>query len=327
MSKIAIFFDAENVPAAKMPGIISFLSKKGDIIFQRAYADWSVENTKSWKSKLSEMPIAAIQQFHNDEKQAVDKAVMMDAVEMAIKHEDIDIFVIVASDNGYYSLALRLRELGKRVIGIGEKKKCNSIWVKSCNEFSYFEDLEDEDNNLLLKSDEQPDVEEFKDFSLEKFLEQAFDETPPYKDTESVLLTRMWKAVHRLKSDFNVKDYGYQTDREMVESMEIFDVTVGEDNQTYFVAKRIPDKNGSQRRKGEIKRWIHFYCIISADEGGDYFCYMKDMNDDSKNATLKKGTKVEFLVVREPNPKGEDTRSKNGRATDVRILQEDEQHG
>ena len=47
MSKIAIFFDAENVPSSKVPEIISFLSTKGDILFQRAYADWSIESTKS----------------------------------------------------------------------------------------------------------------------------------------------------------------------------------------------------------------------------------------------------------------------------------------
>ena len=320
MSKIAIFFDAENVPAAKMPGIISFLSNKGDIIFQRAYADWSIESTKSWKTKLSEMPIAAIQQFHHDEKQAVDKALMMDVIEMAIKHEDIDIFVIVASDNGYYSLALRLRELGKRVIGIGDKEKCNSIWVKACNEFSYFENLEEVDDNLLLQFDEQSDVEEFKEFSLEKFLEQTFDNTPRYKDSDIVLLTSMWQSVYKQKSDFNVKDYGYKTAREMVESMDIFDVSLADNGKTVYVGKRALDKHDGQRITGEIKRRIHNYCIISADSGGDYFFYMKEMNDAFKNSVLKTGTKVDFLVVKEPNPDGKDTRSKNGKATDVKVL-------
>ena len=320
MNKIAIFFDAENVPAAKMPGIISFLSSKGDIIFQRAYADWSVENTKSWKTQLSEMPIAAIQQFHHNQEQAVDKAVMMDAIEMAIKHEEIDIFVIVASDNGYYSLALRLRELGKRVIGIGDKEKCNLIWVKACNEFSYFEDLEEVDDNLLLQSDEQVDVEEFKDFSLEKFLERAFDKTPRYKDTDMVLLTRMWQSVYKQKSDFNVKDYGYKTAREMMESMDIFDVTFVDDKKTVYVGKRVPKKHDDERIKGEIKRRIHNYRIISAEDG-DYFFYMAEMNDECKGISLDEGTRVDFLVVKKPNPSGASTREKNGIATDVRILE------
>ena len=40
----------------------------------------------------------------------------MDAIEMAIKHEEINTFAIVTSDNGFHSLALRLRELGKGLL-------------------------------------------------------------------------------------------------------------------------------------------------------------------------------------------------------------------
>ena len=122
MSNVAVFFDAENVSAERVPEIIDFLSTKGEIVIQRAYADWSIENTKSWKEQISKTPIMAIQQFHHNQPQAVDKAIMMDAIETAIKREEIDIFALVASDNGYYSLSLRLRELRKKVIGIGEKK-------------------------------------------------------------------------------------------------------------------------------------------------------------------------------------------------------------
>ena len=322
MSKIAIFFDAENVPATKMPGIISFLSKKGDIIFQRAYADWSVDSTKSWKTQLSEMPIVAIQQFHHNQGQAVDKAIMMDAIEMAINHADIDIFVLVASDNGYYSLALHLRELGKRVIGIGDKQKCSPIWVKACNEFTYFEGLEENDDNILLQPDEQSDGDGVEEYSLEKFLEKAFDSTPPYKNTERVLLARMYNSVYALKSDFNVKDYGYKTAREMVEDMDTFTVSVADDKQTYFDEKRAQkQKEVGKRKEGSIKRRIHNYCIITADDGsGDYFFYMKEMNDECKDAELDIGSRVDFLVVKEPNPNGEDTRTKNGNATDVKVL-------
>lgn len=319
MSKIAIFFDAENVPAAKMQGVISFLSKKGDIIFQRAYADWSVENTKSWRTQLSEMPIVTIQQFHHNQTQAVDKAVVMDAIEMAIHHADIDIFALVASDNGYYSLALRLRELGKRVIGIGDKQKCSPIWVNACNEFTYFEGLEENDDNILLQPDEQSDGDGFEEYSLEKFLEKAFDSTPPYKDTERVLLARMYNSVYALKSDFNVKDYGYKTAREMVEDMDSFTVSVADDKQTYFVEKRAQESG--DRKEGIIKRRIHNYCIITADDkSGDYFFYMKEMNSECKDVVPDVGSHVNFLVVKKPNPNGEDTRTKNGNATDVKVL-------
>ena len=324
MSKIAVFFDAENVPSAIVPEIISFLSAKGDILFQRAYADWSVENTKSWQNQISKTPIMAIQQFHHNQEQAVDKVVMMDAIELAIKHDDIDIFALVASDNGYYSLSLRLRELGKRVIGIGEKEKCKPIWVNSCNEFTYFEDLEEVDEDILLQSEDKKDSNEFEDFAIEKFLEKAFDSTRLYKDTNTVLLSQMWESILRQKPDFNVRDYGKKTALEFISSFEDkFKISDdGKNQRTFFVEKLEKNENtASLRKQGKIKRRIGCYCIISSDDkSGDYFFYRNEINPEFKKEKLEKGLEVDFLVIKEPNPKADNSKDKNGRATDLKIL-------
>lgn len=321
MSKIAIFFDAENVPSVKVPEIISFLSTKGDILFQRAYADWSIENTKSWKNQITKTPITAIHQFHHNQEQAVDKAVMMDAIELAIKHQEIDIFGLVASDNGYYSLALRLRELGKRVVGIGDKNKCNPIWINSCNEFKYFEDLEEDDENILLQKENGKEKNEIEGFALEKFLEKAFDSTPFYKDTNTVLLSQMWESVLRQKPDFTVKDYKKNTARELIMSFdEKFKVIDDGKNQRTFFVEKI-ENNNSQRKTGIIKRRISNYLIITADDkSGDYFFYNKEINPEFKNQKLEKGSKVDFLVIKEPKINAEDTKDKNGRASDLKIF-------
>ena len=323
MSKIAIFFDAENVPAKIVPEIISFLSTKGDILFQRAYADWSIASTKSWQTQITKTPIMAIQQFHHDQEQAVDKVVMMDAIELAIKHEDIDTFALIASDNGYYSLSLRLRELGKRVIGIGEKEKCQPIWVNSCNEFTYFEDLEEVDEDILLETENKKDSNELEDFAIEKFLEKAFDTTPSYKNTNAILLSQMWESILRLKPDFSVKDYGKKNARDFISSFEnIFKISDdGKSPRTFFVEK-IENKN-LQRKRGTIKRWIGCYYIISSDDNsGDYFFYRNEVNPLCKKIKLEKGLKVDFQVVKEPNPGAKESKNKNGRATDLIVLKE-----
>lgn len=321
MSKIAVFFDAENVPSAIVPEIISFLSAKGDILFQRAYADWSIPNTKSWQSQITKTPITAIQQFHHNQEQAVDKAVMMDAMELAIKHDDIDVFALVASDNGYYSLSLRLRELGKRVIGIGDKGKCSSIWINSCNEFTYFEDLEEVDEDILLQGEDKKDTNEFEDFAVEKFLEKAFDSTRLYKDTNTVLLSQMWESILRQKPDFNVRDYGKKTALEFISSFEDkFKVSDDGKNQRTFFVEKIESLN-SLRKHGKIKRRTGCYCIITSDDKkGDYFFYRNEINSEFKREKLEKGMKVDFLVVKEPNPNADNSREKNGRATDLKII-------
>lgn len=329
MSKIAIFFDAENISAEKVPEVISFLSSKGDILYQRAYADWSIPNTKSWKDQITKTPITAIQQFHHNQEQAVDKAIMMDAIKLAVEHEDIDIFSIVASDNGYYSLSLRLRELGKKVIGIGNKEKCSSIWVNSCSEFAYLEELEENDTNILLDENsenaEKSEKSELEDFALENFLEKAFSSTPFYKDTNTVLLSQMWESILRMKPDFNVREYGKKTAVEFISSFDKFKLSDdGKNQRTFFVEMIENKKSGNknlERKTGIITKKIGRYRIIKADDNsGDYFFYMNEINKDFKNEKLDKDTKVDFLVAKRPNLSADNLKDKNGRAKDLKVI-------
>lgn len=321
MSKIAVFFDAENVSAEVVPGIISFLSKQGDVLYQRAYADWSSPNMKKWEKQISQTPITAIHQFHHKQEQAVDKVLMMDAVELAIEHDEIDIFAIVASDNGYHSLSRKLRNRGKKVIGVGDKGKCQPIWIQSCNEFRYFDELEYIDEEDMLAQDKTEDSE-LTEFALEKFLEQAFDMTPSYNNSNAVLLGRFWESVLNKKPDFNVKNYGEKSVKSFISSFEnIFKVyDDGKHPPTYFVEKLESGLSHSERKTGVIKKTFKAYRIIEADDG-DYFFYVGEINKDFKPKSLTKNTKIDFLVAKLPNPEGTDTKDKNGRATDVRIIE------
>jgi uncharacterized protein YfbU (UPF0304 family) len=69
----------------------------------------------------------------------------MDAIELVLLNKDINAFCIVSTDADYYSLALRLRENGKYVLGIG-KEESKTIWQNSCDEFIKIE-------NILKKND------------------------------------------------------------------------------------------------------------------------------------------------------------------------------
>lgn len=242
---------------------------------------------------------------------------MMDAIEMAIKHNEINSFAIVASDNGYYSLALRLRELGKRVIGIGEKEKCNPIWIKACNEFIYIEDLDDKDEDVLLNDKNS----ELNDFALEKFLESAYDKTPHYRDTNVKLVSQMWESIYRQKSDFNVKDYGVKNSIDLLKKYgNKFQISDDGKKQRTFFVEKIESNKESARKEGVIKKRIKNYRIITAaDDSGDYFFYMGEINESAKGEKLDKGTRVNFQVVNSPENNG-GFENKNGRATDVCVI-------
>ncbi len=150
--RIAIFFDAENISAEYVNSILAKVKSYGAIVIQRAYADWSIPNTQQWKKLVAKQPISVYQQFHNGETQVIDKTIIMDAIQIAIEHPDIDTFCLVASDKGYANLALRLRELGKYVLGIGEEEKAkeDSLLVNACNEFIYVEKLNAVEDTILI---------------------------------------------------------------------------------------------------------------------------------------------------------------------------------
>ncbi|MEZ4567787.1 MAG: NYN domain-containing protein [Desulfobacterales bacterium] len=61
----------------------------------------------------------SIQQFRYDNN-ATDGALMMDAIEIIHLNQRINAFCIVSSDSDFYNLALRIRENGLYVLGIGK---------------------------------------------------------------------------------------------------------------------------------------------------------------------------------------------------------------
>lgn len=318
--KITVLFDAENVTASFIPSILDFIQSEGDILIQRAYADWSFQGSKEWKSMLVRYPISAFQQFHHGEKQAVDKAIIMDAIELAIRHPEIDTFCIIASDAGYSPLALRLRELGKYVIGVGERektKKESSLFIKSYNEFKYTDQLNVVEPELKLTDDDKKD-NNMDEFILAQFIEQAYNATP--KNDGIVLQSRLVESIKQQQPDFDYHDYKYTAWNKMFEALG-FSVELDTDGNTYRVIKQ--ETEDEIFKEGEIFRIIGPYGIIKA-ENLDYFFYKGSLLPQFRNEKIKKGDKVRFQVAKKPDNEAQKNRDKNGKAINIEILKENE---
>jgi len=138
--KYAVFIDGDNIASDHLDVIMAEIAKDNDeILIKRIYGDWTQGNMNSWKEKISGFPIRVFQQFRNGPN-ATDNSIIMDAIELAIQNKDINAFCIVSGDADYYSLALRLRENGKYVLGIG-KENSKIIWQNACNEFVKIENI------------------------------------------------------------------------------------------------------------------------------------------------------------------------------------------
>ncbi len=139
--KLAVLIDADNVPYSNVKGMMEEIAKFGTPTTKRIYADWTKPNANGWKSVLLEHAITPIQQYsYTVGKNSSDSAMIIDAMDL-LYSDKVDGFCIVSSDSDFTRLAIRLRESGMKVIGIGEKKTPNPFIV-ACDRFIYIEVLD-----------------------------------------------------------------------------------------------------------------------------------------------------------------------------------------
>jgi hypothetical protein len=139
--KLAVLIDADNVPYSNVRGMMEEIAKFGTPTTKRIYADWTKPNANGWKGVLLEHAITPVQQYsYTIGKNSSDSALIIDAMDLLYTGK-VDGFCIVSSDSDFTRLAVRLRESGMMVIGIGEKKTPNSL-IAACDRFIYLEVLE-----------------------------------------------------------------------------------------------------------------------------------------------------------------------------------------
>ena len=170
--KLAVLIDADNVPYSNVKGMMEEIAKYGTPTTKRIYADWTKPNAGGWKSVLLEHAITPIQQYsYTVGKNSSDSAMIIDAMDL-LYSDKVDGFCIVSSDSDFTRLAIRLRESGMKVIGIGEKKTPNSFIV-ACDRFIYIEVL---DGAIKKKSPKSRLAEENKKV-IEKVAAKAAEKT------------------------------------------------------------------------------------------------------------------------------------------------------
>jgi len=139
--KLAVLIDADNVPYSNVKGMMEEIAKYGTPTTKRIYADWTRPNANGWKAVLLEHAITPVQQYsYTSGKNSSDSALIIDAMDLLYTGK-VDGFCIVSSDSDFTRLAIRLRESGMKVIGIGEKKTPSSL-IAACDRFIFLEVLD-----------------------------------------------------------------------------------------------------------------------------------------------------------------------------------------
>lgn len=153
--KLALLIDSDNVSAKYAQFIIGEASKHGELIIKRIYGDWEKNNT-GWRIPAMNNSIMPVQQnSYIAGKNATDFSMIIDAMDILYTC-NVDGFVLVTSDSDFTRLAIRLREAGKLVVGIGEVKT-PLAFTSSCHKFSYLNRIcanvgDDYDEKTLRKA-------------------------------------------------------------------------------------------------------------------------------------------------------------------------------
>lgn len=300
--KYAIFIDGDNISPRYLESILSEVSKEGEILVRRIYGDWTTTNMNGWKDLLLKIPVRPVQQFRNG-LNATDNAIIMDAIELANTNKEINAICIVTSDTDYYGLALKIREYGLFVLGIGEQKS-NSLWIKACNQFKYLENFSS--SNPLNEMESQ--------ISLENLISKAYDNSR-INDAGFVSLADLGMSVRSIMPDFDPLNYNHATLRKIIEALPDSYVTT-KDNlvpPNYWV-QRVETQ---PKNTGTIKLWATSYGFIQTEKLGDFYFTNSNISLNCRDKNIKKGDKVTFEILKLPNKNSVNREEQNGKAINV----------
>lgn len=136
--RLAVLIDADNASRTAMKAVMAEIAVYGTPTIKRIYGDWTAPNMSTWKPILLENALTPIQQYgYTTGKNSTDSAMIIDAMDL-LYNNPCEGFVLVSSDSDFTRLATRLREAGKKVIGIGERKTPEPFIV-ACDKFIYIE--------------------------------------------------------------------------------------------------------------------------------------------------------------------------------------------
>jgi len=132
MSGVAMFIDADNVSADVIEQAVAhLLAAHGAIHVRRAYctAEAAVKHAKLF-TRLSIRPMVNLVAGKN----CTDIALAVDAIDVvhALRPE---VAVVVSSDSDFAPLVIRLREMGCRVLGIGQQGKTGEDSIAVYDDF------------------------------------------------------------------------------------------------------------------------------------------------------------------------------------------------
>ena len=251
--RLAVLIDGDNAPRDCLKSVMEEIAIYGTPMIKRIYGDWASQNIIGWKTTLLENAVTPKQQFaYTVGKNATDSAMIIDAMDILYQGRT-DGFVLVSSDSDFTPLAIRLRESGMYVIGIGEQKTPKAF-VQACDKFIRIEVIRDRYKKIEQPKPEKaavkknggdkssPKTEKSEKPASKSVAKKPEEKRPAVPDEVVVLiadsvadladddgytdLSNLGNLIIKKQPDFDPRTYGYGKLSTLLKNMARFEVQV-----------------------------------------------------------------------------------------------------
>lgn len=238
---IALLIDSDNISPKYVETVFDELKNIGTVTIKRIYGDWTLEQSKSWKSLLPEYALMPMQQYaYTQGKNSTDSAMIIDAMDILYSKE-VDAFCLASSDSDFTRLAARLREEGKQVIGMGESKTPKAF-VSACDSFRYLD---------VLSGDTDSSDNAASSITPRKEIEMEILSMLSQKEAGARIQISVIKdALQRKYSDFDERNYGFSKFSVFLKSFNAFKIVPDTHRNTLCIYQQY------SAQKAEIEQFV-----------------------------------------------------------------------
>ena len=245
--RIALFLDYENLAIGARDHLKGFafdfrpiadaLAERGRVVVRRAYADWSSWGEDRRMLTRSHVELIEIpQRMGANRKNSADIKMSVDALELAFERDYVTTFVLCTGDSDFTPLVHKLRELNKRVIGVGIRGSTSDLLPPSCDEFLFYDSLE----GVEIRDPQSVTPRRRRAQPVEEVVTAADHEVTTTADLSAlvtqtlsglqrstggaVLSSSVKRAILRKDPTFSEADHGFRSFGELLRNLEQRDV-------------------------------------------------------------------------------------------------------
>lgn len=225
-ANLAVLIDFENIAAGTekeglgrfdVDALMKRVKDKGRILVARSYADWGRFARFKQGLLTANVNMYELTSHGMHDKNRADIAMVVDALDLAFTKDYIDTYVVVSGDSDFTPLVLKMRELNKRVIGVGTRSSTSRLLIQACDEFIFYDTIVEGKRRRERAPEVQSDVPGMtRETAWELLVEsiEGLQRELPDPPHGSVVKT----AMRRKRPDFSETDLGFASFARFLES-------------------------------------------------------------------------------------------------------------